>query len=126
VSTGANISKLLAGLGAAKKRAVEAARQGLDIAGEHVIGQSQQLTPVDTGALQASATTEPAEANGTKISKRLGHNTSYAAAVHERLTSSKGNPIKHRIGQAKFLETAMRRSKKKVAEFVAKRIKSAL
>src|SRR5690606_18878876 len=84
MSASADISKFLAGLAQARERAIEAATEAVDLAGEHIIGDAQQLCPVDTGALQASGTTLPAEVADGKITKVIGFNTSYAAAVHER------------------------------------------
>jgi hypothetical protein len=106
-------SKLMAGLGEAKRRKMEAARRAVDQFGEHVIGDAQQLTPVKTGALKASGTTEPAVESGDSISKAIGFNTDYAAAVHERLES------KHDQGEAKFLEKAMNGNAGKFGPFVA-------
>jgi hypothetical protein len=120
MSASADISKLLKGLREAKARGVAAAVRGLDVFGEHVIGDSQQLCPVDTGALKASGTTLPAEANGTKLSKTIGHNVNYAAAVHERLDQH------HDQGQAKFLETAIRNNAPKMKDFIAAEVKKAL
>jgi hypothetical protein len=46
---------------AGMKDPVAAARAAVDVFGEHVIGDAQELAPVDTGALKASGTTLPAE-----------------------------------------------------------------
>ncbi len=115
----ADISKFIANMAAIRRRQLAAAKRGVDRFGEQVLGDSQQLTPVDTGSLQASATTLPAEAAGTKIRKVLGHNTDYAAAVHERLDQ------RHKVGQAKFLETAMLENEPKFIAFVGNQIRSA-
>ena len=120
MSASADISKFLAGLGEAQRRVEAAALQAVDQFGEHVIGDAQQLTPVKTGALKASGTTEPAVREGGKITKRIGFNTDYAAAVHERLD------LHHAQGQAKYLETAVRNNAAKMAPFVAERVKRAL
>lgn len=120
MSASANIAKFLAGLKKSRERAVNAARRAVDLFGEHVIGDSQQLTPIDTGALAASATTLPAEVEGEAITKVIGHNTHYAAAVHERLDQ------RHKQGQAKFLATAIEKNRKKFEPFVAGRVKKAM
>lgn len=52
--------------------------------------------------------------------KTIGHNTDYAAAVHENLSAE------HAVGQAKFLETAMRKNQAKLAPFIAARVKRAV
>ena len=98
----ADISKFLSDINAIRVRQMAAARRGVDRFGEIVIGDSAELAPVDTGALKASATTLPAELHGTVVTKTIGHNVDYAAAVHEVLSSH------HDQGQAKYLETAMR------------------
>lgn len=120
MSASSDMSGMLAGLGAARQRGLAAAVRGLDAAGEHVIGDSQQLAPVATGALKASGTTLPAEAKGGSIEKLIGHNVGYAAAVHERLDQ------KHTQGQAKYLETAVRNNTSKIAELVADAVQLAL
>ena len=106
-------SNFIRGLQAARERQIAAALRAVDQFGEHVIGDAQQLTPVDTGALQASGTTEPATIDGTLITKTIGFNTNYAAAVHENLTAH------HDHGQAKYLSTAMEENAPKLAPFVA-------
>lgn len=120
MSASADISRLLRGAGQAKARAIAAARRALDVFGEMVVGNAQQLTPVDTGALQASGTTLPAEEKGQKLTKVVGFNTNYAAAVHERLE------LYHEHGQAKFLETAVRELRPRFQPFIAAKVRAAL
>lgn len=115
----ADVSSLLAGLKAAEDRTVKAALAAVDKFGLQVLGDAQQLCPVKTGALKASATEEPAELHGSNVTKRIGFNTDYAAAVHERLD------LAHTQGQAKFLETAIRNNAPKLAPFVAAAVKKA-
>lgn len=118
---GFDFSEFFKNANEATARAVEAARHGLDVFGEHVIGDAQQLTPRDTGALQGSGTGgEPAKVEGSTISKEIGFNTEYAAAVHERLD------VNHPQGQAKFLETAMRNNATKFEAFVGAEVKKVL
>lgn len=117
MSASADISGMLRGLRQARARGVAVAKRALDVAGEQVIGDAQQLTPVDTGALAGSATTLPAEEKAGSIEKTIGFATDYAAAVHERLDQH------HEVGQAKYLETAMRNDAEKVAAYVAERIR---
>jgi hypothetical protein len=116
MSASVDISKFLDGLKKAGEKKRAAAIKALDIAGEQIIGDAQQLTPVKTGALQASGTTEPAKDDGSSIMKTIGFNTNYAAAVHERLDQ------KHSIGQAKFLSTAMTQDAAKVLKYVADQV----
>ena len=104
----------------AKGQARKAAGRGLLKFANHVIGESQALTPVDTGALAASGTVGELEEAGERMSVTIGHNTTYAAAVHERLD------VHHPQGQAKYLETAVRNNIPKAAEFIANEVRSAL
>lgn len=119
MTASADVGKLLAGLKDYEQRVRDAALKGVDVFGLHVLGDAQQLCPVDTGALVASATEEPARLDGNEVTKRIGFNTDYAAAVHERLD------VLHAQGQAKFLETAIRNNAPKFPTFVANRIKAA-
>ena len=52
----------------------------------------------------------------SRVSKRIGFNASYAAAVHENLTA------KHSVGQAKFLEVAMNMMKPKMTPDIESRL----
>lgn len=116
----ASISKFVSMLRGRHSAVADAAIHAVDEFGEQVIGDAQQLTPVDTGALQASGTTEPAELDGHVVKKEIGFNTDYAAAVHENLNAH------HDVGQAKYLETAMKEDQKKFNPFMEKRIKAAM
>lgn len=117
---GIDMSKLIEGCKAAHDKGIEAATVGVSKFAQHVIGDSQQLTPVDEGHLKGSGIALPAEVNGTMIEAEMGHNTNYAAAVHEVLTA------KHKEGQAKYLETAMRNNQPKMIPFVASFVEQSL
>jgi hypothetical protein len=112
-----DMGPLLKGLEEARKRQLEAAALAIDQFAEHVLGDAQKLTPVATGALQASGTTSPIEMDGESITKEIGFNTDYAAAVHENLEAN------HAVGQAKFLETALRENAPKLGPFIASKLK---
>jgi hypothetical protein len=114
------IANFINGLRQYRDRTIALAILGVDQFGEWLIGRSQRLTPVKTGAMQASATTEPARLEGTFIVKRIGYNTSYSAAVHENLSAH------HDIGQAKFLEVPMREDGPRFSGFVGNVIKNGL
>jgi hypothetical protein len=120
VSASADVSKLLKGLKTAHDKAIAAAERAVNRVAAQTIGDARSLTPVKTGALQASGVALPAETDGTKITATIGFNTNYAAAVHENLTAH------HDVGQAKYLEAAMRRNAPKLAVEVAKQINEAL
>lgn len=144
--TGVDISKFVKGLKQAESAKVRAAVRAVGQYGAHVIGDAQQLTPVDTGALQASGTFLDPELKGTTVEQTIGFNTSYAAAVHERLdvahggeeskadlkarrakNKAAGKKTKRRnaVGQAKFLSTAMQQDAPKFGPFVADAVASA-
>lgn len=129
--TGIDMTKLIEGCKAAQQKALEAASKAMDVFAEHVVGDAQQMTPVETGALKGSgirgrsakqvAADVPIEVSDTNIEKTIGFNTSYAAAVHESVTARhpKG-------GQAKFLEAAIRNNAPKLENFVGQRVQKAL
>lgn len=119
MSASVEIQPFLRGLAAAGEKQMAAVRRSLEEFAAHVAGESAQLAPVDTGFLQNSATWGKAVTQGPTIYVEVGHNASYAAAVHERLDAH------HPIGQAKYLETALRRNAPKLAPFVARQVKEA-
>lgn len=125
MSASDDVARVIRQMRTARHSSAEAARRGLDLAGEHLIGAAQDLAPVDTGALKASGTTEPAEASREGLTKTIGFNTTYAAAVHERLDAN-FNTTANPLAQAKFLETPMRERAEDVARFVANEIKGVL
>ena len=67
----------------------------------------------------SSSGVEPVQFNGATITCTIGFGAAYAAAVHERLSA------RHPIGQAKYLETAMRSLSGKFTAFVQDQIRSA-
>ncbi|HEY1685535.1 MAG TPA: hypothetical protein VGG19_12285 [Tepidisphaeraceae bacterium] len=127
---GIDLSEFFRGMGEAKEVAVRAALDATNKAAQHVLGDAQQLAPVGgppyskydpaPGTLQSSGVALPAEAEGYKISAVIGFNTRYAAVQHEQLE------FRHSHGQAKYLETAIRRNQEKVKQMIADAIKGAL
>lgn len=126
MSASIDITEILRGLNRFDAAAVSAARSATDQFGEHVLGEAQELCPVETGALQASATSEPATMSGLKITKKIGFNTRYAAARHERPPEKDAPPRQNPRGQWKFLETAVRNAVPRFAPFVAARVKASV
>jgi hypothetical protein len=59
-------------------RAVDAARQALDLAGEAMLADAQAAAPVQTGRLQESGSAEPVVLEGAELVKRWGFNLRYA------------------------------------------------
>src|SRR4051794_9242208 len=110
---GFDTSKIIANLKAQGGKAQGAAARAGGKFGLIVNGDAQELAPVDTGALKASATDEPAAISGGKITKVIGFNVNYAAAVHERLD------VKHAQGEAKYLYTAMKVNQPKMGPYIA-------
>lgn len=81
--------------------------------------EAKRRTPVDTGALRASGTVQPPNAQGARIAVTMGFGGAaapYAVVVHENLEAF------HRVGQAKFLESTLRESAPYMAERIARRI----
>lgn len=116
-----NINKFMRGMGGeGEKRVRRAAVRAVGKFGEHVIGKAQQLAPQRDGYLIDSATTENVKDTGKKITQRIGFNTSYAAAQHERMD------YHHDKGQAKYLEKPMREEARKLKPFVEDEMKKAL
>jgi len=103
MSATADVSRFLKSVQGVTERRLKAAREGVDQFGEAVLTRAKELCPVDTGALRRSGTARPAEVHGTVVTKSLGFDTNYAAAVHERLDLRHKPPT-----QAKFLKFAMK------------------
>lgn len=121
MSANVDISQFVRSLNAqAKPRVMEAGRQAVDAAGEHILGQAQKLAPIKSGDLKGSATGEKAQIRGNNITKTIGFSVHYAAAVHERLD------LHHDQGQAKFLETALRQNQVRFSQYVVAAMKKAL
>jgi hypothetical protein len=112
-----DMSEFLKGLGEARTQMMDKAVVAVDQFAEHVLGDAQQLTPVATGALQASGTTSPAEVKSESITKQIGFNTDYAAAVHENMDAH------HDVGQAQYLTTALRENAPKLGPFLQSKLK---
>ncbi len=77
--------------------------------------KAQDLTPIDTGALRASAFTE-ADRQGENPSVIVGFEEEYAIYVHENLEAH------HDVGQAKFLEQPLKENADKYAEHVKNKV----
>lgn len=127
--SGFDFSQFFAKSNAAHSRGLDAAVKALDEFGEHVLGQAQELAPVGGGShsprdpapgtLKASAASDPAETQGSKIVKTIGFNTEYAAVQHENLDFG------HDSGQAKYLEQPLKENTDKFSQFVSKWVKEA-
>ncbi len=88
------------------------ARLALHRAGLFVQADSQKRTPVDTGYLRSSAKTRMENDYAVLIS----YDAMYAIFVHERVN------LKHKVGEAKFLQNAMDKNKSKIKKILEKTI----
>lgn len=104
-----NLNRSVAGI---KNRS----RQGLQAAAFVVLGASKVLTPIVTGNLRGDTETKPfGTADNPAVEIR--YNATYAVFVHER------TELHHPVGQAKFLETALKQNEKKILEIIRKTAK---
>ncbi|MCC6424870.1 MAG: HK97 gp10 family phage protein [Phycisphaerales bacterium] len=102
--TSTDLSKFLASLqpgGEPHRLAMDAARRALNLYAQAALTNARQRAPIKTGDLRRSATALPTEGHNGQLTKTIGFNMSYAAAVHERLD------LHHPEGEAKFLENAI-------------------
>lgn len=121
-----DVSKFVNGLHAARDAQLRAMVIGVEAFGAMTVGVAQNLCPVGgppvtprdphPGTLQASGTWTDAVLSGNTISMEIGFNTNYAAVQHENLE------FRHNVGQAKYLEVAMREQAPKFGTFVASRV----
>jgi len=84
-----------------------------------VKGESQKRTPVDTGYLKSSAYSNIIGVNKLGVKGIVGYIAKYAIYVHEHTWK------KHVVGEAKFLENAVKIVSKKVNDIFAHYIKHA-
>lgn len=88
-------------------------RAGMREAALVVRKRSQELTPVDTGHLKASAYTESFD-SPKGPGAEIGYMAAYAVFVHEIDKN-------YTVGQWKFLETALKEKAKEILEIIRKR-----
>lgn len=82
-----------------------------------VKGNSQKRTPVDTGYLKSSAYSNLVKVNEYGVVGTVGYSANYAIYVHEHTWK------KHQVGEAKFLENAVKHIISKVPEIFSFYIK---
>ena len=90
-------------------------KSGLREAALIVRGDSQKMTPVDTGNLKASAFTE-VFSSSKGPSAVIGYTASYAPFVHER-------NLNYRTGQWKFLEEALKKNTRRIIEIIRRHVR---
>lgn len=88
---------------------------GLLKAGYIVQAEALRRTPVDTGNLRGSSYTRKAQ-DGS-LSVEIGYGAAYALYVHENMDAN------FKVGQAKFLETALFDKSGEVLEVIAREAK---
>lgn len=91
------------------------AEQGMNEFTGIVFARSQELVPVQTGLLRATAIWERAKWVGKSLISLIRYTRLYAFLQHER-------PFKHVHGQWKYLQTSVEENSNKMAEVVGARI----
>lgn len=105
-----------------------AAEAAVEAAAQVILDESQQLVPVDTGALKASGQVTKEDGPTAAISygqhdgagRDARDTADYAIYVHERMDTH------HEHGRAKFLEQAMHSKAKDAAEIMAETMRAAV
>lgn len=95
------IDVVLKRMNAKVRKMAASSRAGARVAALIVLRRSQQLVPVDTNKLRASVFTN-VRSDSTGAMAVVGYQAAYAPFVHEIMEN------KHPVGQAKFLETALK------------------
>jgi hypothetical protein len=101
-----------------RPRANAAIRRAIRKFGWYVLGVAQELCPVKTGFLMASAFATEPTGEGTMTTMEIGFNAGYALYVHENLA------VHHPQGQAKFLEIALQQSMHLLPQYVMEELKA--
>jgi hypothetical protein len=126
MTASADISSLIAGMGRYRDVAVAAAKKAVGHFAQDTLDKAQEICPVETGFLQASATASPVVEEGGQVKRTIGFNAAYAAARHERPPEHDAPPRQNSRGQWKFLETAVREAVPKFGPYVAAKVKAAV
>jgi hypothetical protein len=98
---------------------------GLYQEGLLVMETSMRRTPVEIGTLRGSHETGQPEWKGKMLQVNIqvgGPAAPYAKIVHERIIGPGGNKVRHKTGQAKFLQSALEEATPGLAARLAKRI----
>lgn len=85
--------------------------QGMYAAGLLVKGHSQNMTPVDKGNLKASHYVVTGKTRSGLVVE-IGCTADYSIYVHEDLDAH------HNVGEAKFLENAIKNNKKRIVDTI--------
>lgn len=96
---------------------------------EEIMTTAKLRTPVDTGTLRASGHVKPVSIEKSAIVSIGGFGGAakeYAIYVHERIVSRSGKPVFHKVGRAKFYESAILDAVPELTTRLANRIKGML
>lgn len=94
------------------------AARGLFLAAEHVLGESNQVVPLDEATLQQSGT---ASVDPPSLTAMVSYDTPYAVVQHERLD------YRHAPGRtAKYLENSLNGARQEVAALIVAEVRRAL
>ena len=91
-----------------------------------ITADSMRHTPVEFGTLRDSHETSAPRWKGKTIQVDIqvgGPAAPYAVIVHERVLAPSGKPVRHIVGNAKFLENAVLAAAPTLRDKIAKRIK---
>lgn len=91
-----------------KKQKLKEYAKELYVVAYEILADSQEMCPVDTGFLRATGNVSEPEFKTDSVLIEIGYNADYALNVHENTTA------KHTVGEAKFLEKAFNKHKKKL------------
>lgn len=96
----------------------EACVRGVKKAGEHLLGESRDLVPIEEGTLERSGTVVVDE---DELTATVVYDTPYAVVVHEDLTA------RHAPGrQAKYLEQPMNTERDTMQALITAEVRRAL
>ena len=96
------------------KRIKGKTKAGLYEAGLFIERESEKRTPVDTGNLKAGTYAQLFKKHLQDIVE-IGYQAHYAPHVHEQVENN------HPVGQAKFLEDALKDNERKIVEIIRNR-----
>ncbi len=105
--------------GRLKADAAAALPAAVETAMEHVKEVAVELTPIEEGTLRRSAKVE-VKVEGTDIVASIHYDGPYARYQHEKLN------LRHKVGQAKFLETALFTESDLAMKIIAEQLKGTL
>lgn len=88
--------------------------------GHAVMALAKSYTPVDKGRLRSTGHVDPPKYDTNGVEVILGFGTKYAIYVHER------TELAHKVGRAKFLQTALEERSVGMGSRLAARILSKL